>query len=245
MMGFTAPVRALIVGARGGVGAAFVRALKADSGTHEVWATSTSGGFDESGADYTSQVDLTDETSLASLAGRMAEENFTPNLVLNCSGILHTDSFGPERTWRHLDIEVMRAVFDVNTFGVALLAKHIMPTVPRQGRSVFASLSARVGSIGDNRSGGWYSYRASKAAQNMILKGVAIEASMRWRELICVALHPGTVATDLSKPFARSVPPEKLFTPDQSCAYLSQVIAGLGSEQSGGFYAWDGQAIEY
>ena len=139
----------------------------------------------------------------------------------------------------------MRHVFEINTFGVGLLAKHLIPLFPRQGRSVFASLSARVGSIADNRLGGWYSYRASKSAQNMFIKGLSIEAKMRWPELVCVALHPGTVDSQLSAPFTARVPENKLFSPAQSCAYLCSVVEGLSPDDSGNFYAWDGQPIPY
>ncbi len=244
MMGFDGPLRALIVGARGGVGAAFVDALSADKQS-TIWATSTSGQGLSPLVDQPLALDITDETSLEQMTRKMQEAQFTPNLVINCSGLLHTKDFGPERSWRHLDIDVMRKVFEVNAFGVGLLGKHIIPLFERRNRSVFASLSARVGSIGDNRLGGWYSYRASKSAQNMIIKGLAIEASMKWRELICVALHPGTVDTALSKPFSSSVAPEKLFSTKTACSHLFRVIQTLTPADSGRFLAWDGQPIEY
>jgi NAD(P)-dependent dehydrogenase (short-subunit alcohol dehydrogenase family) len=190
-------------------------------------------------------LDITDERSITRLVDHLHSVNFQPNLVINCSGVLHTNAFGPERSWRHFDIEVMRQVFDVNTFGVGLLGKHLIPLFARDGRSVFASLSARVGSISDNRLGGWYSYRASKSAQNMFIKGLAIEAARKWRELVCVALHPGTVDTALSQPFSSSVPPEKLFTTELACQHLSRVIEKLTAEDTGGFFAWDGQSIDY
>jgi len=140
---------------------------------------------------------------------------------------------------------MMRRIFDVNTFGVALLGKHLIPLFPREGRCVFVSLSARVGSIADNRLGGWYSYRASKAAQNMIIKGLAIEAKRRWPSLVCVALHPGTVRSKLSDPFTSKMRPDQLFSPEQSCEHLCRVIESLGPDDSGNFYAWDGQVIPY
>jgi NAD(P)-dependent dehydrogenase (short-subunit alcohol dehydrogenase family) len=245
MMGFDGPIHAVVIGARGGIGSAFVDALAADAGDHKVWATSTTGDCATGCADHESVLDITCEESLGAFAEALKTEGFTPNLVINCSGLLHTADFGPERSWRHLDIEVMRRVFDVNTFGVGLLGKHLLPLFSRTGRSVFASLSARVGSISDNRLGGWYSYRASKAAQNMIIKGLSIEAGMRWRELICVALHPGTVDTELSKPFSGSVPPHKLFSQPTACRHLCRVIEQLTPEDSGQFFAWDGQRIQY
>ena len=112
-------------------------------------------------------MDITNEESIASVASHAESKNVEPNVILNLSGILHVDQFGPERTWRNLNMETMRRVFEINTFGVALLAKHLIPCIPQSGRSVFASLSARVGSISDNRLGSWYSYRASKAAQTL------------------------------------------------------------------------------
>lgn len=245
MMGFASPVHAIIVGARGGVGEAMVRAIHRANPSNRVWATSTSGTGLPAAADGTAALDITSEESIEAFTATLQGEGFAPNVVVNCSGLLHTPNFGPERTWRHLNIDTMRAVFDVNTFGVALLGKHLIPLLPRDERAVFASLSARVGSIGDNRLGGWYSYRASKAAQNMVIKGLSIEASMRWKGLVCVALHPGTVDTSLSQPFSSRVPPEKLFTADQSCQYLFNTLQSLTPEDTGGFFAWDGQPIEY
>lgn len=245
MMGFDGPIRAIIIGARGGIGAAFVRAIHEGHPNNRVWATTRSGTGAPGEADRSLALDITDESSIEELVRAASTAEYEPNLVLNCTGLLHTADFGPERSWRHLNLDTMRTVFEVNAFGVGLLGKHLIPILPRSGRTVFGSLSARVGSIGDNRLGGWHSYRASKAAQNMLIKGLAIEASMRWKGLICVALHPGTVATELSDPFSARVPPEKLFTPDQSCAYLCSTIASLTPAATGGFFAWDGQAIEY
>ena len=245
MMGFSDPIRAVIVGARGGVGEAFATAIQAGGASNEVWATSRTGEGLPAVATRTHAVDITDEESIIRLAEAMDSAEFVPNVVINASGLLHYDDTGPERSWRHLDIDVMRKVFEVNTFGVGLLGKHLIPRFARSSRGVFASLSARVGSIGDNRLGGWYSYRASKAAQNMVIKTLAIEASMKWKGLICVALHPGTGDTALSEPFTARVPPHKLFTPELSCGHLANVIEGLTAAETGGFFAWDGQPIIY
>ena len=245
MMGFTGPIRAIVIGASGGVGTAMVDAIHR-SGTHNrVWATSRSGANVPMTAHEHSSLDIVNESSVEQFASDVKASDFEPNLVFNCSGLLHRPEFGPERSWRHLNIDTMREVFDVNTFGVALLGKHLIPLLPREGRTIFASLSARVGSIGDNRLGGWYSYRASKAAQNMMIKCLSIEASMRWKDLICVALHPGTVDTQLSSPFSSRVPPNKLFTPAQSCQYLCSTLQKLTPKDTGGVFAWDGQPIEY
>mgnify|MGYP002828458227 CR=1 FL=1 len=244
MLGFDEPIRAVIIGATGGIGDAFVRAITQDD-ANQVWATARNTASLRTQPTHASQVDITDEDSLVRLARELSEVDYHPNFIINCTGVLHTREFGPERTWRHFDIDVMRSVFDVNAFGVGLIGKHLIPLVPRSGRSVFASISARVGSIADNRLGGWYSYRASKAAQNMFIKGLSIEAKMRWPELACVALHPGTVQSQLSAPFTSRVPAEKLFTPEQSCTYLCTVIEALKPADSGNFYAWDGQPIPF
>ena len=137
----------------------------------------------------------------------------------------------------------MAAVFAVNTLGPALVAKHFLPLMPRKGRSVFAALSARVGSIGDNRLGGWYSYRASKAALNQILRTLAVEAARTHPELIVAGLHPGTVRTALSQPFRPEPGTPGLFSPEESAAHLVRVLDGLHPRDSGQVFAWDGQPI--
>ena len=123
--------------------------------------------------------------------------------------------------------------------------KHVLPLSPRSGKFVFASLSARVGSIGDNRLGGWYAYRASKAALNMLIRTLAIEHRRTRPSGVCVALHPGTVETALSEPFRSGVPAEKLFSPAQAAEALLAVMDRLGPEANGGFYAWDGAPIPW
>jgi NAD(P)-dependent dehydrogenase (short-subunit alcohol dehydrogenase family) len=150
----------------------------------------------------------------------------------------------PEKTLRELDAEVMAHVLAINTIGPAMVAKHFLPRMRPGTKSVFAVLSARVGSISDNRLGGWYSYRASKAALNMLLKTLAIEHARRFPASIVAGLHPGTVATPLSAPFQQRVPEGKLFTPDFAAERLLAVIDGLEVSDSGSVFAWDGSRIE-
>jgi hypothetical protein len=191
-------------------------------------------------------VDLLDEVSMAQLAQDVSEEEVPPRFVINCTGLLHSEDVDPEKSWREFDVDQMRAVFDVNTFGPAMAIKHLVPAIPRQEPAIFATLSARVGSIGDNRLGGWYSYRASKAAQNMLVRTASLEAKTRRPKLILVALHPGTVASELSEPFTKRLAAgHAVFTPEQSCAYLCSVLEGLTLSDSGGFFAWDGVAIPW
>lgn len=246
MFGITGEIRAVIVGARDGIGAQFVQLLGAHPGCRVVatsrdpdWAAAPSGA---PGVERF-RVDLCAEDSVNALGEHLSQTAFAPNLILNCTGLLHADAVQPERTWRALKQAEMTAVFAVNTIGVGLLIRALMPLIPRRDRAVFASLSARVGSIGDNRLGGWYSYRASKAAQNMLLRCAALEAKRLWPDLVVLALHPGTVDTALSKPFSKRVPAHKLFSVETSCAHLESVIRARTPKDSGGFFAWDGQPI--
>ncbi|MEZ5744869.1 MAG: SDR family oxidoreductase [Sphingomonadaceae bacterium] len=137
----------------------------------------------------------------------------------------------------------MADVFAVNTIGPALIAKHFLPLLPRDRRAIFAALSARVGSISDNRLGGWHSYRASKAALNMLVRNFAIEVGRNNREAVVVALHPGTVDTSLSDPFQSGVPDDKLFTPAFSAAKLLDVLSSLEPQDSGGHFDWAGKPV--
>jgi len=223
--------KAIVIGSTGGIGDALVRKLRADG--HSVTALSRTS---------TPPIDLADEATIAAAAVRLAAD--APyDLILVATGILQTATIAPEKTFRDLTPATLAAYFAINATGPALIAKHFLPLLPKTGRSVFAALSARVGSIGDNRLGGWYGYRASKAALNMLVKTLAIELARNRPEALCVALHPGTVDTSLSKPFQRGVAPEKLFTADHSAERLLDVLDQLTPEQTGNCFAWDGQRV--
>lgn len=189
--------------------------------------------------------DLTDEASIAN-AARLAGHDGRLDLVFVATGVLHrSDGLNPEKSWRELDAATMADVFAINTIGPALIAKHLMPLLHRDRRAVFAVLSARVGSIADNGLGGWHSYRASKAALNMLMKNFALELSRRNPLAIAVSLHPGTVATPLSEPFQRGVDAARLFTPERSAAALLEVVERLSPADSGGLFAWDAARIPF
>jgi NAD(P)-dependent dehydrogenase (short-subunit alcohol dehydrogenase family) len=164
-------------------------------------------------------------------------------LVIVATGMLHGDGVRPEKHWGALKGETLAQLFAVNSIGPALVAKHFLPLLPRAGRSVFAAISARVGSIEDNRLGGWHAYRASKAALNMLLRNFAIELARRAPEAVCIGLHPGTVDTPLSEPFQGNVAPGKLFSPSESAAHLLRVIDRVGTADSGRVFAWDGSPV--
>ena len=221
---------AVVIGASGGIGAALIAALAASGRYARVHALSRATG-----------VDLEDEASIAAAAAEVGAGP-APGLVLVATGVLHS-GFEPERSYRALDAGQMARDFRINTIGPALVAKHFLPLLPRDRRAVFAALSARVGSIGDNRLGGWHSYRASKAALNMILRNLSIELARTHPKAVVAGLHPGTVDTGLSAPFQRGVKPDKLFSSDQSAGYLLEVIDGLNPADSGGVFAWDGARV--
>lgn len=230
--------RAIVFGASGGIGAALVDQLRASPDYAEVLAGARTG-------DGVVRSDLADESSIAAAAAVVGKAG-PLDLVIVATGILRRGAaLGPEKSWRELDGAAMAEVFSVNAIGPALIAKHFLPLLRRDTRAVFAALSARVGSIDDNRLGGWHSYRASKAALNMLIKNFSIELAQRNRHAIAVALHPGTVNTALSRPFQRNVPLEKLFTPERSAEELLKVIANLTPADSGGLFAWDGQRIPF
>lgn len=228
-----------MIGASGGIGRALTEQIVASGRFAAVHALSRSGDGAPDGSTG-GRIDLEDEASIAKAAASLSAP---PRLVIVASGRLHGPGLAPEKALRMLDPAAMHQAFAINTVGPALVAKHVMPLLPREGRSVFAALSARVGSISDNRLGGWHSYRASKAALNMLIATIAIELARTRPAALCVGLHPGTVDTGLSKPFQSGVPGERLFTADHSADRLLQVIDGLTSADSGGVFAWDGARI--
>ena len=231
---------AVVVGASGGIGAALVSALLADECFGTIYALSRHCQPATEGRLRRLSVDVTDEASIEQAAAALVAPI---RLVIVATGTLHSAGLQPEKTYRALDAAALLESYQVNVVGPALVARAMLPRLEPRGRSVFAALSARVGSIGDNRSGGWHAYRASKAALNMIIRNLAIETSRRSPDTLCVGLHPGTVDTPLSHPFQRNVVPGKLFTPAYSVAALLSVMDGLTQADSGNVLAWDGSTV--
>ena len=230
-------LRVAIIGASGGIGAALCDALEDSDQIEQIYRLSRrpiAGGI---------AINLDDEASIASAAAEIGQDGAL-DLVINATGLLHDDARGiaPEKTWRHLDPEVMMAVYRDNGIGPALVAKHFLPLMTKSRKSVFAALSARVGSISDNRVGGWHSYRAAKAALNMLIRNFAIEMAYKSPQAIVVGLHPGTVATALSAPFHGMVQ-HNIFSPAEAAQHLLTVIDGLTPQDSGQQWAWDGTPI--
>lgn len=238
----TAPQVAAVFGASGGIGSAFVAHLARDAGRGRILALSRRPALDQYAHVVPAFVDITDEASIAAAAEKTRSLGEL-RLVIVATGLLHGQGISPEKTWGALTPDSLFRAFAVNSIGPALVGKHFLPLLPRHGRSVFAALSARVGSIEDNRLGGWHAYRASKAALNMLLRSFAIELARRAPEALCIGLHPGTVDTRLSRPFQGNVAPGTLRRPEDAAARLLEVIRRLGPEASGGVFAWDGARL--
>lgn len=235
---------AVVVGASGGLGRAFVARLATEPGWSAVVGVGRARPDDwpEDPRTPFLALDLLDETALAALAAQLRERG-SLSLLLITTGLLHGADLTPEKSMRAVSASAMQRLFEVNTIIPSLVLKHLTPLLPKDEPSLVAALSARVGSIGDNRLGGWHAYRASKAALNMMIRCQALELQRERPRAVCVVLHPGTVATELSAPFARS--PKTLFTPDDAAQRLLKVLSQLEPAQSGGFFAHDGQPIPW
>lgn len=226
---------AVVIGATGGIGGAIADALEEEGGTVLRFGRSLAGA---------AHLDLTDEASIAAAAARVATGP-TPSLVVIATGLLHDGEHGPEKALKELDSDWLMRSYAVNAVGPTLAMKHFVPLLPKAGEPKLAVLSARVGSIGDNLLGGWWSYRMAKAALNMAVKNTAIEARRRSERSIIVGLHPGTVDTALSRPFQANVPAGQLFDPGRAAVQLLDVLDGLKPKDSGKLFAWDGAEIPY
>lgn len=253
--GVTQPVHVLVTGASSGIGLGMVRQLVANRQVAAVTALSRHATRSAELAAVAQgapagrlsmlDVDLVDETAIDALPGLLRERHPQLHLVINAAGVLHADNLRPERTIKQLTRASLAQAFALNTFAPILLAAALMPLLDDVEGSVFASLSARVGSISDNRLGGWYAYRASKAAQNQLIRTFAIELARRNPQARCLLLHPGTVDTPLSAPFQANVPAGKLFSIDRAASHMLEIIAGCKPADTGRFIAWDGSDIPW
>lgn len=227
--------RAAVFGAGGGIGSAFVDALTGEAG--EVFAVSRSPG---ASGGIALACDPLNEDDLAHAFAAMGGP--VP-LVISAVGTLHGEGYGPEKAFRQLEPAAFEQVMRVNALAPAMIAKHAALALPKDAPATIALLSARVGSISDNRLGGWHSYRAAKAALNMLIRGLSVELARTHPQAVVLGLHPGTVDTALSAPFQRGVPDGKLFTPERSVRGMLEVIALSGPEQSGHVYDYAGEQV--
>jgi NAD(P)-dependent dehydrogenase (short-subunit alcohol dehydrogenase family) len=240
---------ALVVGAGQGIGLGFVQQLLKSDRITQLYAT-----YRDPQSPLLSltdsrlrclPLDITQESQISHLTETIKTEVGQLHTIINTVGILHDREMQPEKSLRHLNSDQMIKYFQVNSIGAVLLAKHVQPLLKHNERSLLATISAKVGSIGDNELGGWYGYRASKAALNMFMRTVAIEYRRTCPKAIVVTLHPGTTDTKLSQPFQRNVPPEKLFTVDRTVQQLLAVLEQLKESDSGEFFSWDGSRLPW
>ena len=229
---------AVVIGSGGAIGAAALAQLEGDANYAQVMGLSRSTQI---------CVDYFDESSIAnaaqSVANGCADSGLALRLLVVATGFLHGEQGQPERSFIHLDAAYLTQVFQINTLGPALVMKHFLPLLPKTGRCVAGFLSARVGSMGDNLLGGWYGYRASKAALNQLVKTASIEMTRRNKDSICVSLHPGTVASALSQPFAKTG--LNVRPPAEAAQDLLAVLANLLPEITGQLIDFKGHTLPY
>jgi NAD(P)-dependent dehydrogenase (short-subunit alcohol dehydrogenase family) len=234
----------VVIGASGGIGNAIAHQLGSQPGTIYRCARNTAGITGQPENAVVLELDITSEQSVSAAAECIGRDGVVLDQVFISTGILQTDAIRPEKSLRQFDPDSFLQVMTSNALGPALVAKYFLPLMRRDGPAFFGALSARVGSIGDNRLGGWHSYRASKAALNMIIRNLAIEYRRTHPQLVIAGLHPGTVDTALSAPFQKNVPDGKLFSAERAATALLAVAGSLTPEDSGHCFAWDGKRIE-
>ena len=222
-----------VIGSSGEIGNAFVQILSNQYPNANLYAFSRKGPY---------EIDYSNEDSIAQ-AANVASSKGSLDLVFVANGMLHSEDITPEKSMKEISKKNFQQLFEVNVIVPALIAKYFLPHLNRDNKSVFASLSAQVGSISDNQLGGWYAYRSSKAALNMMIKNASIEIRRKNQNAIVIGLHPGTVDTSLSRPFHKNIPIEKLFTPSQSAEKLLQVITSVTHNKSGKCISWNGEEI--
>jgi NAD(P)-dependent dehydrogenase (short-subunit alcohol dehydrogenase family) len=233
-----------IIGAGGGIGSEFVRQFSEDKYIEKIYAFTGSDQKFTNDKVIINKIDIENEDSIKQ-ASEIAGKDTPLDLVIVAVGMLHQDKLMPEKTIKNLSKENFQQIYNINTIAPAIIAKHFLPKLNKDSKSIFTALSARVGSISDNKLGGWYAYRASKSALNMILKNLSIEINRSNKNAVIIGLHPGTVDSKLSKPFQAAVKEDKLFTAEYSVGKLITVIKNSTHEDSGKIFDYEGAEIEY
>lgn len=245
---------AVIAAGNGGIGQALIQQLLARGNIDRIYASyhQTSESLIDDPRIVWTQADLTSDESVSSWLSDLGSDHI--DWLINSAGLLHTAEKGPEKSLREIDADFFARNMQVNCLPTLLLAKHAAPLLKATGTTaaknttdtrIFATISAKVGSIEDNRLGGWYSYRASKAALNMCLKNIAIEWRRQLPEVCVASLHPGTTDTRLSKPFQKNVPDGSLFESTYTATKLIDILKALNAEQSGRFWSWNGDELPW
>tara|TARA_B100000575_G_scaffold290641_1_gene294720 strand:- start:706 stop:1443 length:738 start_codon:yes stop_codon:yes gene_type:complete len=191
------------------------------------------------------EMDMLNEDSVANCANEIRNKFGSIDVVLNTTGLLHTKKHSPERTYKEIDLDYLQEVFQVNTFIPFLISKYFAPLLTKDSASIIAFMSARLGSISDNKLGGWYSYRSSKTALNMLIKSLSIELSYSNKNAICIGLHPGTVDTQLSRPFTQKFKNKRVFTKEEAVEFLISALNSIDHKDTGNIIDWHGKTIPY
>ena len=231
-----------IIGANGAIGSNFIKKYISDNSFKNIYAFSRVKPENLDSKVIWTHIDYFHEDVIRDAVKVISHKL---DVIVVATGILHTNTIYPEKSLKELSMVNMQTIFTANTIAPALIAKHFIPYLATDRKALFAVLSARVGSINDNKLGGWFSYRSSKAALNMLIKNIAIEYCRFHKKAVIVGLHPGTVDSYLSEPFKDKIPPEKVFTPEYSVTKMLEVIQSLTPEDSGFCYAYDGSRIDY
>ena len=233
-----------VIGSSGAIGNAVSKILLEDASIESVYNFSRSTSADSSEKSKNIYIDIESEESIKDAVKKIPDD-IKFDLIFVATGILHNDNdVYPEKSIRDISADKLKKVLMINTVGPTLIGKYFIPFLNKHNKNVFAFLSARVGSISENKLGGWYSYRASKTALNQIVKNFSIEIKRSNPNSIFTVLQPGTVKSNLSKPFEKNVQPEQLFSPDYSAQRLLDVIDGLTLDDSGKFFAWNAEEIQ-
>ncbi len=243
------PGTAVVIGASHGIGHAITRALLSQPGLRRVYATyrqrltATDLLSLQDSRLHMHRLDVTEDSDIDDFAALIHQNGDQPDFVVHCAGILHEPGVQPEKALSQCERNAINRAFEVNSTGPLMIARAIVPLMPRRDIAHFTALSAMVGSISDNRLGGWYAYRASKAALNQFMRTLSIECRRTHPGLCVTAIHPGTTDTALSRPFHANVKAGKLYSPDQTAARILEVINARAPDQSGQFVNWDGNLI--
>lgn len=245
---------ALVIGANRGIGLELVRTLLSREGIPSVLATHRAESGIEPLRDLERQhpgrlqllpLDFSEQDSLARFRDQLLARNPGLSLVIHAAGMLHEGELLPEKSLDQCEAERLLRLFEVNSIGPLLTARSVLSVQPRKSRLTYAAISAMVGSIGDNRLGGWYGYRASKAALNQFMRTLAMECRTKFPGACIVSIHPGTTDTELSRPFQARIPRERLYSPERTAGRILNVLSGLRPEHTGRFYNWDGTQIPW
>ena len=236
-------LKVCVLGSSGGLGSAFVRNFEKKEGVESVLALSRKKSNIYGSKIKEISIDIESEVSIINASKQIEQKKI--DIIIVATGVLQNSFLKAEKRISQIEPDAINQIFSVNAVGPILVMKHFLPLMNPDRRSVFAFLSAKVGSITDNKLGGWASYRSSKAALNMLIKTASIEIKRSLPNCIAVSLHPGTVDTNLSKPYQRGVPKDKLFSPDYAVENLLKVIDNLTIADSGCFFSWNGEKLDY